>query len=489
MARVVSFVVLLAIAAIIAVLVFKVMADFLLPMFLAAVLVVTFRPLHLWFVARCRGHDRIAAGLTTTAILLIVLVPLFWVLTRGAIEGLSIARRMDPDEMLQKVTRLRDRLNLTLPSDKAQRLLDAIESGIDDLDALSADPPAMEQKVAVLANQLAELEKSLSASGQAAGTAKPSPPVEPGKGASPAVSEAVKATLGRVSGRLGLLTRLSRDAEAENGREVSKSETDAGIRETIARLRSDQEELRLELLGSPGMHWLRLQANPSKEQLEGVRTEIQQWLAPLALGTTQFLGNFVLGLVVMIVSLYFFLADGPSMIRTIRRLSPLDDRHQEELLREFDTISRAMVVAMLATAVVQALLAGLGYYLAGLESVFLLMVLTAVFSLVPFFGAFAVWAPCCLYLFFLEDRVWAAVLLAIYGACVISMIDNVVKPMILHGRSNLHPLLALLSVLGGVKALGPIGIFVGPMVVAFLYALLNMLQAELTTLGEKSGER
>ncbi len=59
------------------------------------------------------------------------------------------------------------------------------------------------------------------------------------------------------------------------------------------------------------------------------------------------------------------------------------------------------------------------------------------------------------------------------------MADNVIKPWVLHGQSNLHPLLALLSVLGGVKTLGPIGLLVGPMVVSFLQALLNMLNTEL----------
>ena len=62
------------------------------------------------------------------------------------------------------------------------------------------------------------------------------------------------------------------------------------------------------------------------------------------------------------------------------------------------------------------------------------------------------------------------------------MADNVIKPIILHGQSKLHPLLALLSVIGGVKALGPVGLLVGPMVVSFLQALLNMLQEEISSL-------
>jgi predicted PurR-regulated permease PerM len=74
----------------------------------------------------------------------------------------------------------------------------------------------------------------------------------------------------------------------------------------------------------------------------------------------------------------------------------------------------------------------------------------------------------------------------VYGTAIISTADNVVKPMVLHGRSNLHPLLALLSILGGVQALGPIGILIGPMIVAFLQTLLNILSRELTAMAERS---
>jgi predicted PurR-regulated permease PerM len=99
-------------------------------------------------------------------------------------------------------------------------------------------------------------------------------------------------------------------------------------------------------------------------------------------------------------------------------------------------------------------------------------------------GATIVWAPVCLWLYAVEGRTVAAVLLAAYCIAVVSMVDNLVKPAVLHGRSNLHPLLALLSVLGGVQALGPIGIVVGPMVVAFLQTLLNMVHAEVSSMSK-----
>ncbi len=120
--------------------------------------------------------------------------------------------------------------------------------------------------------------------------------------------------------------------------------------------------------------------------------------------------------------------------------------------------------------------------MAGVGSVFLLTVLSMLLALVPFVGSAIVWAPVCLWLYAVQGRPVAAVILLVYCVAIVSLIDNVVKPAVLHGRSNLHPLLALLSVLGGVQALGPIGIFVGPMVVAFLQTLLNMVHVELDSM-------
>jgi hypothetical protein len=72
-----------------------------------------------------------------------------------------------------------------------------------------------------------------------------------------------------------------------------------------------------------------------------------------------------------------------------------------------------------------------------------------------------------------------ATALAVYCAVIVSGIDNVIKPFVLHGQANLHPLLALLSILGGIQVLGPVGILVGPMLVSFLQALLAMFRKEL----------
>lgn len=222
---------------------------------------------------------------------------------------------------------------------------------------------------------------------------------------------------------------------------------------------------------------------------DAVNTELRQlaeeWIAPIATSTPVVIAKGVIGLAVMTVSFFYFLLDGRHMMAAITRLIPLDRRYQWQLLAEFEEISRAVVSSTLLAALVQAGLAGIGYAVAGLNGVFLLTMLTFFGAMVPFVGAAMIWGVASAYLLFFSQQTWAAVGLALWGGLVVSTIDNVVKPLVLQGQSKLHPLLALLSVLGGVSTLGPIGVFVGPVVVAFLQAALTMLQTELDSM---SGE-
>ncbi len=213
-----------------------------------------------------------------------------------------------------------------------------------------------------------------------------------------------------------------------------------------------------------------------------LRQFAEEVVAPIATGTPVVIVKAVIGLVVMAVSFFYFLLDGRHMTAAVTRLIPLDRRYQWQLLAEFEEISRAVVSSTLLAAVVQAALAGIGYAVAGLNGVFLLTMLTFFGAMVPFVGAATIWGAASLYLLFFAEQTWAAVGLALWGGLVVSTIDNVIKPLVLQGQSKLHPLLALLSVLGGVGALGPIGVFVGPVVVAFLQAALTMLQTELDSM-------
>ena len=352
--RVVSFIVLLAVIILIGSMFFQVMVQFIVPLFLAAVLVVIFKPLHQWVLEKCGHRIKLSAAVTTLLIVLIVLLPISAMLMKAVSEGVAIVR--------------------------------------------------------------------------------------------------------------------DNTAEGELNIESVKVLVDKAVHSL-----------------NRGLEKLKMPEQSSDNVYAYVRKNLGNFAAPLLLGGVEILASTLIGLAIMVLTMYYFFSDGPSMAAAMMKLSPMDDVYEQELLDKFGDVSRAVVLASLLSAIVQGLLAGVGYMVAGVDSIFFWTALTIFLAMVPFVGSAAVWIPICLYLYFVqEESTTAAIVLAIYCVVVVSMIDNLIKPMVLHGQSNLHPLLALLSVIGGIQALGPIGILVGPMLVAFLQALLNMLNKELHLLGQES---
>lgn len=491
--RIVSFLILIAVLVFVGGLFVRVMAGFVLPMFLAAILVVIFRPLHEWLLEKCQGHYKVAAGLTTAAILIIVLVPLIGFLTRAAIEAYGMVRSQNQTQLQERLDRFRQNLNLEIEPDY-QAIFSGIEASLQKLEKISAVGPAITEEdrrearelVSQMRKTITDFIGELVADGKLEKSVLESARTETDPdedNANSVIGECVLRLLVAVDD-LGRV--FDSNAELQDGSFFSQRRFAEALSDVRARFR----EFKQEMLGGVFMSWLKEWANPTDDQLADLQSHVitfaQQWLGPLALGTTQTLIGFILGMVILVLSLYFFFADGPSMVRTVMRLSPVEDQYERQLLDEFDRVSRAVVLATLLSAFVQGILAGVGFYFAGLKSLFLLTVLTMMFALVPFVGAGAVWLPCSLWLMFVENQLLAGSLLALYGFFVVSMADNVVKPFVLHGHSSLHPLLALLSVLGGVRALGPIGVVVGPMVVVFLQALLNILNMEISKLDKST---
>jgi hypothetical protein len=123
-------------------------------------------------------------------------------------------------------------------------------------------------------------------------------------------------------------------------------------------------------------------------------------------------------------------------------------------------------------------------WLAGFDNLFILFILATVASLIPMAGAWLIWGPCAVILV-ARGQVGAAVLLTVYGVAVVGMIDNVVRTYILKSDTKLHPLLALISVLGGLQVLGLWGVFIGPIVASCLHALIKIFNLELVELSRE----
>jgi predicted PurR-regulated permease PerM len=480
--RLVSFGLLLAVIIFLGIVFYRVMASFLIPMFLAALLVVIFEPFHQWFLRKCGGRETLAAALTTISILLTVLVPIGVLFSLAIMESQSLFRQSRSPQLVQSLIEMRKNLGLDMPLSNQFR---RIEARFDSLHEQLTKDEMEKQRLG-----LSEILQNAAEIAEASNLTWPPEIDSDGKES----SETPNTTADYLA-MFYLHANSARELEQKADWELpDKSDNDVEFQQRRhVSLREYQRELSLandfyekfkdDFLGGRLRALFTQAVNPSAEQIESYANSISKLardnLPKLGGATSAFVGSVLIGTAIMVFSLYFFLLDGDRMLKSVQGLSPLDDEHETELIEEFGRVSRAVAVATLLSALTQGVLAGIGFWFCGLESIFLLTLLSAVLAMVPFVGAASVWIPCSLYLYFVDQNLTAAIGLAIYGVAVISMADNVIKPMVLHGQSNLHPLLALLSVIGGVSALGPIGIVVGPMVVVFLQTLLKILRREL----------
>ena len=454
MSRLISFYILLGIILAIAILFLKVMASFLVPLFLAIVLVVVFKPLHNRLSARYPSKPRLAASMTTGIISIAVIAPLAFAAIFAVSEASSIIRHFHFDDVGPVLERVRMKVGFDEPHIKAVRELQfSMDRGPRGL--ARGDDAAIATWKKEVARRAAGLQESWKGDTE---------------------SQAWK----EFQASAALLSEMS-----ANDLDRAESLLAGGRKAALA--------LQNEVLGGRYRAMIITSLYPSEAELKGLvdrvlNSGLDQKLLSLGASTLAIALQLLFGLAIMLIGIYFFLIDGPRMLENVMRLSPLADSYERELVIEFGKVSRAVVLATLLSAIAQGLLAGIGYWFAGLDSAFLLTLLTVLLAMVPFVGAAAVWLPVSLYLMLGTDHVVAGAFLVLYGAIPVSLADNIIKPMVLKNHSQLHPLFALLSVLGGVQALGPIGILIGPMVVAFLQTLLNMLHREIGAL-EKAAKK
>ncbi len=553
MSRVISLIALLACIVIIGILFYKVMIGFLIPLFLAAVLVVVFRPLHRRVLMACNNKHHFAAAITTTIVALLVLVPAGLAGTFAAIQGIGLARNINASSIRVATAKLRDSLELHAPEIDRIRSIDTainkIQTEIDTSGMKQLEEPngTLSDFEKSVTDNIAGLKRDYLMKVRARtdeiyqiASENTKDPAELVK-LRTSIDRAIAAKEKEIDSYLVIRSEPTSDATAPaNSDETSEADAQqpidftlpvdlqgaeriadpailAGIRTLLidldratprlndpndpgndvdlvalqsraVELNAEWQRQRTALLGGTVWGFLCEIANPTSEQVQSFQDaaikNIQPALLNLTGQTSAFLVRLTIGSAIMMVALFFFLYDGPAMIKAIMKLSPLDDRYEMELLTEFDRVVRAIVLALISSAIVQGLTAGIGYYFAGMPWLVFLTLITMLCALIPFVGPAIVWVPVCIYLAVYVQNYWAAGGLAIWGFFAVGSVDNVVKTLVLHGQSSLHPLFALLSILGGVQALGPIGIVVGPIVVTLLQTLLGILQRELNNIDQ-----
>ncbi|HWL87369.1 MAG TPA: AI-2E family transporter [Polyangiaceae bacterium] len=187
----------------------------------------------------------------------------------------------------------------------------------------------------------------------------------------------------------------------------------------------------------------------------------------------------MLGLVIALMTMYYVLLEWPNIAIRLERVLPLDPRHTRALVLEFRDVGRSSFVGSVATALVQGVLGGVGYALAGLSSSVTLGLLTALASFIPLVGTALVWVGVSIYLLVNHEALPAFLVLGWGFFVVMGLSDYFIRPRLVGGAEHGHPLLMLVSLLGGVEVFGLAGVLAGPILMSLFLAALRIYEREV----------
>lgn len=211
-------------------------------------------------------------------------------------------------------------------------------------------------------------------------------------------------------------------------------------------------------------------------ELETILSEFgQKARAVLAEQSARFAGNlaiFILDLVVMLMGTFYLFRDGPALVELVRDISPLGGEHRDRMMDEAAALISVTLSSGFVVAAVQGILGGLLFAVLGVRAPVFWGVCIAVLAFLPVLGPWLVWAPAAIGLM-LGGEVGRGVTMLILGFVLVSGADNVLRPAMVAGRSQLNGMLVFIALLGGVGAFGFLGLVLGPLVVATAVGLLR----------------
>ncbi|GLI95368.1 AI-2E family transporter [Methylocystis echinoides] len=210
--------------------------------------------------------------------------------------------------------------------------------------------------------------------------------------------------------------------------------------------------------------------NDPELRKEQVKEWLEPWVRELA-GIIGRIGRTAVQLAVTTITLFFFYRDGELVLEQARRgLRKVAGEPADRYLKAVGETAQAVVFGLIVSALAQGLIAGIGYAFIGVGTPILLGALTAVTALVPFLGTVAVWGPIGLWLL-LSDQIGIGLALLAWGAFIVNPTDNILKPLLISNATDVPLVIVLFGVMGGLLAFGLVGLFLGPLILAVLFAV------------------
>jgi predicted PurR-regulated permease PerM len=184
----------------------------------------------------------------------------------------------------------------------------------------------------------------------------------------------------------------------------------------------------------------------------------------------------IVDLVIMIFALFFFFRDGDTLMKRVRRVLPFEPSFRDKRIAEASQLVRASISAGLIVAIVQGTVGGIAFAMLGLGAPIFWGVMMAFFALLPL-GAWVIWGPVAGWLLF-TGQMGRGIALIVIGAGVVGLIDNILRPLLMTGRTQMNGLLMFISLLGGIATFGLLGLVLGPIIMATTISFVDAYATE-----------
>ena len=214
-----------------------------------------------------------------------------------------------------------------------------------------------------------------------------------------------------------------------------------------------------------------------EERLSSIITSALRVAAEKAVDITQSAFAFVIGLGIMLYLTYFLLRDGGEIADKISTRLPLQAGKRTALFEKFTTVIRATVKGSIVVAIVQGILGGLVFYMLDIRAALLWGVVMGMLSLVPAIGTGLIWAPVGIFLL-VTGEMARGITLLLFGFFVISMVDNILRPILVGKDTRMPDYVVLIATLGGISVMGINGFIIGPVIAAMFIAAWDIYADE-----------
>ncbi|PKM91728.1 hypothetical protein CVU82_00790 [Candidatus Falkowbacteria bacterium HGW-Falkowbacteria-1] len=203
---------------------------------------------------------------------------------------------------------------------------------------------------------------------------------------------------------------------------------------------------------------------------------IRDWIGKGATLIVKGTTSFLVSLIMIVLTMFFFYIDGEKMVEKIKHWSPLPNKYDVEIFKKFREVSYAAVISTFATAGVQGVVGAIGFMIVGLPS-FYAGILIAFFSLIPYIGSMIIYIPVGIYLIVVGE-IFKGVFILAWGFIIIGNTDNLLRAYLLKGKSNINPIFIIFALMGGIALFGFWGLIIGPLILALTSTIFHIYELE-----------